>query len=138
MDAAKAVNAWAIANAKHNRSPAERLRFLAEDAPKFINREIRRGRRYDGIILDPPSFGRGTAGEVWKIERDFYPLLCQCQELLSEHPLFLLITAHSPGITPMSLQSLMPMSDGTWQRGEMLLQSPHAALPAGVYLRWTP
>ena len=51
---------------------------------------------------------------------------------------FLLITAHSPGITPMSLQSLMPMSDGTWQRGEMLLQSPHAALPAGVYLRWTP
>jgi len=138
VDAAKAVNAWAIANAKHNHSPAERLRFLAEDAPKFINREIRRGRRYDGIILDPPSFGRGTAGEVWKIERDFYPLLCLCQELLSEHPLFLLITAHSPGITPMSLQSLMPMTDGTWQRGEMLLQSPHAALPAGVYLRWTP
>jgi 23S rRNA (cytosine1962-C5)-methyltransferase len=138
VDAAKAVNAWGIVNAKANQLPEGNIRFLCEDALKFVNRELRKGRRYDGIILDPPSFGRGASGEVWKIERDFYPLLVKCAELLSDTPCFLLVTAHSPGISPVTLENLIPPKHGIVESGEMLIQSPRAILPAGVYARWTP
>jgi len=138
VDAAKAVNAWAIGNAEANAQADGSVRCLAEDALKFAAREIRRKKKYDAIIVDPPSFGRGAAGEVWKIERDFHTLLLLCAQILSETPLFMLVTAHSPGVTPVSLENLMPVKTGTVESGEMLLMSPDRALPSGVFARWTP
>jgi len=138
VDAAKSVNGWAISNAKQSGIPKEGLRFLADDALKFVNREDRRGNSYDGIILDPPTFGRGTKGEVWKIERDLFKLLDASERLLSENPQFVLLTCHSPGITPSVLSSMLESLGKNTTSGEMLLRGSGPPLPAGAFARWTP
>lgn len=140
VDGARAVNAWAALNAERSGIPEGRVRFLADDALKFVRRETRRGRRYHAIVLDPPTFGRGAKGEVWKIERDLHPLLLACREILAAEPLGVLLTAHSPGVTPAVLQALLAPFGERIERGEMLLHGSPATLPlpAGAYARWTP
>jgi 23S rRNA (cytosine1962-C5)-methyltransferase len=138
VDSAKAVNGWAKQNAERSGVEGDAVRYLADDAIKLVKREIRRGKRYDGVVIDPPSFGRGPKGEVWKLERGLAPLIASCQELLSESPLFLLLTAHSPGVTPAVLRAMLAPLGGEVESGEMLLEGGGPALPAGAFARWTP
>ena len=76
------------------------VHWIVDDCGKFIQREIRRGRKYDGIVMDPPSYGRGPSGEIWKMERDFYPFLLTVREILSDRPLFVLINSYTTGLAP--------------------------------------
>jgi len=98
VDAARGMVNWAKENAELNGLSEKPIRWIVDDVMKFLKREIRRGRKYDGILLDPPSFGRGARGEVFKIQKDIEMLLGLCQELLSEKPLFLVCSNHSVGI----------------------------------------
>ena len=107
---------------------------------KFLRRELKRDSRYEGIILDPPTFGRGAKGEIFKIEEEIVPLLELCRDLLSEKPLFLIFSCHTPGLTPIGLSHLMEqtMRGGRVDSGEMILHSPGAfSIPSGSYARWT-
>lgn len=106
VDASKTSVSWARENA--NLYPDQlKIRWIVEDVKKFVSREVRRKSKYHGIVLDPPSFGRGTKGEVWKIEEDLVPLLQQLQELQDEHFSFMQLSAHSPGFTPLALHNLL-------------------------------
>ncbi len=137
VDAARSVNSWAVVNADLSKAPKNAIRYIADDALKFTKRERRRGRQYHGIIIDPPTFGRGPKGEVWKIERDLYPLIENCYSLISSDSLFVLLTSHSPGVTPQVLKSMLSLFGGKIEAGEMLLKGEGPLLPAGAYARWT-
>ncbi|RME51510.1 MAG: hypothetical protein D6790_19875 [Caldilineae bacterium] len=141
VDAAKGVVDWARDNAKLSHLDERPIRWIVDDALKFVQREIRRGNRYQGIILDPPSFGRGPKGQVFKIEKDLPPLLDACRELLAEDALFLLLSCHTPGFTPITLHNLVmetvPDRGGAVEYGEMTVQDQTGrALPSGAYARW--
>ena len=139
VDSAKSVNAWAEINARASGVSSGSIRYLSDDVLKFVKRENRREHRYHGIIIDPPTFGRGPKGETWKIERDLQSLIDVCSALLEAHPLFVVVTAHSPGVTPSVLRALLRPLGGSIQSGEMLLKgSSGPSLPAGAYIRWTP
>jgi 23S rRNA (cytosine1962-C5)-methyltransferase len=107
VDAAKNIVAWARRNAELSGLADAPIRWIAEDATTFVRREVRRGNRYDGLILDPPSYGHGPKGEVWKVERHLAPLLTSCRDLLSDRRAFLLLTCHSPGFGPAELEALL-------------------------------
>jgi 23S rRNA (cytosine1962-C5)-methyltransferase len=133
--------AWAKENAALNQLTQAPIRWIVDDVFKFLKREVKRGVRYDGIILDPPSFGRGSKGEVFKIESDLHELLRLCVALLAERPVLLLFTTHTPGITPLVMEHLlkqyMGARLGTIDSGEMSLPSSnHFALPCGSFARW--
>lgn len=141
VDASKPMVAWARENAALNGLSSAPIRWIVDDVFKFLMREIKRGVRYDGIILDPPSFGRGSKGEVFKIERDIHELLHLCSQLLSSHPLFLIFTTHTPGMTPIVMghllsQKLHPLG-GRIVTGEMILPSTSGLMiPCGSYAQW--
>lgn len=139
--------AWARENAELNALEKKPIRWIIEDVIKFLQRELRRGVRYDGIILDPPSFGRGRQGEVFKIERDLQEILQLCQKLLSDEPLFVIFTSHTPGFTPLVMQHLLQQTlmgmKGTIEAGEMSLpiESPDTnstilSVPSGTFARF--
>ncbi len=141
LDASKGVVDWARENAALSRLSDRPVRWIVDDVMKFIEKEIRRGKTYDAIILDPPSFGRGAKGEVWKIENDLTKLLADCQKLLSDKPLFILLSCHSPGFTPLVLQNLlaemMKGKKGLLSCGEMVIpEETGRLLPSGAYARW--
>ena len=97
LDASKGINEWAKENMKLSHLEKNTIRFIVDDALKFINREIRRGRKYDGIIMDPPSYGRGPDNELFKFEEKINPLISGCLQLLSEDPLFFIINTYTTG-----------------------------------------
>ncbi len=140
LDAAAGMVDWARDNARLNNLEQAPIRWMVDDAHKFMAREVRRRRRYDAIILDPPSFGRGARGEVYKIERDLPRTLDLCCELLSAEPLFILLSAHTPGITPLVLEHLLAerLPGGRLESGEMLLRGAEAVrpIPSGCMARW--
>lgn len=141
LDASKGIVNWARDNAALSGMQNAPIRWIVDDVNKFLSREVKRGVRYDAIILDPPSFGRGTKGEVFKIEDHLPLILKDCQALLSDHPLFILFSCHSPGFSPIVMHHLMTqlMSKypGKIDSGEMLLEGDKALpLPSGVYGRW--
>ncbi len=141
LDASKGMVAWARENAAINELTKAPIRWIIDDAPKFLMREMKRGVFYDGIILDPPSFGRGSKGEVFKIERDIHELLELCRKLLSDYPLFLIFTTHTPGMTPIVMEHLMKQKmqglKGEIETGEMILPSDTGTpIPCGSYARW--
>lgn len=142
LDASKGMVQWARANAALNGLENHPIRWIVDDAHKFLNREIRRGRRYDGIILDPPTYGRGGNGETYKIERDLTETLRLCRALLSDSPLFLLLSAHTPGHTPIVLGNVLTQAlrglGGAVTSGEMVLAGAPDVfpLPSGAYARW--
>ena len=86
------------------------IRYIVDDCMKFVAREIRRGNKYDGIIMDPPSYGRGPAGEMWKIERDLYGFVMSCAALLCEKPLFFLINSYTTGLQPAVLKNILTLA----------------------------
>lgn len=118
------------------------IRWIVEDALKFCRREVKRGNRYDAVILDPPTYGHGPQGEPWKIGEHLLPLLQVCGELTAENREFVLVTCHSPGIGPAELSAYL--SEGIFghcgqppKAGEMYLEtSDHRRLPGGVFARW--
>jgi 23S rRNA (cytosine1962-C5)-methyltransferase len=141
VDAAKGVVDWARKNAELGALQERPIRWLVDDALKFVKREERRGNTYQGIILDPPSFGRGPQGEVFKIEDDLMPLLDSCQAILARDALFVLYSCHTPGFTPIvlenQLESLVNSRGGKTESGEMTIaESSGRLLPSGTYVRW--
>lgn len=137
VDASKTAVAWARENAALNRLEKAPIRWIVDDVVKFLRREIRRGKRYNGIILDPPTFGRGNKGEVFKIENGLPEILALCFELLTEKPLFIILSSHTPGYTPLVLHHLLLQAAerGTIEAGEMAIPGP-LDLPSGTYARW--
>ncbi len=142
LDASKGMVTWARENAHLNQLEQAPIRWIVDDVGKFLAREKKRGHRYDGIILDPPSFGRGNQGELFKIEEDIEKLLRECRELLSDQPLFILFSCHTPGFTPIAMSYLihqmMTGCPGKIDQGEMTLtgQPTVFELPSGTYCRW--
>lgn len=146
VDAAKGVVDWARKNAELSGLADRPVRWIVDDAMKFIKREERRGNTYQGIILDPPSFGRGPQGEVFKIEDHLVPLLQACKELLAKDALFVLYSCHTPGFTPLTLQNQLEIvtdrRGGTIEAGEMAIaeeargKQSGRLLPSGVLARW--
>lgn len=141
VDAAKGVVDWARKNAQLCNLDERPIRWLVDDALKFVKREERRGNLYQGLILDPPSFGRGPQGEVFKIENDLLPLLDACKALLDKDALFVLYSCHTPGFTPLVMENqLAPFVHGRKGRiesGEMIIpEIGGRPLPSGTYARW--
>lgn len=142
LDASKGMVAWARENAALNELQGSPIRWIVDDVTKFLIREKKRGRRYDAIVLDPPSFGRGAQGEVFKIEEEINPLLEMCRDLLSEDPLFILFSCHTPGFTPIVMHHLLSQAmkgrSGKIDSGEMTLTgAAHVLpLPSGSFARW--
>lgn len=144
LDASKGMVAWARENAALNLLQDAPIRWITDDVLKFLARELRRMNRYDAIILDPPSFGRGSQGEVFKIDAHLPLILKQCRALLTEKPLFVLLSCHTPGWTPIVLNHLLSQAmqeiRGTIEMGEMTLtgQPRVFPLPSGTFARWLP
>lgn len=141
VDAAKGVVDWARKNTQQSKLEERPIRWLVDDALKYVEREVRREHTYHGIILDPPSFGRGPKGEVFKIENDLVPLLEACRTLLAPDALFLLYSCHTPGFTPLTMENqlldVIVQRDGSLESGEMMLTAQGGrALPSGTYARW--
>ena len=140
VDASRGMVQWARENAKLNALEAHPIRWIVDDVNKFLQREIRRGRRYDGILLDPPSFGRGKGGELYKIEHAMLETLHLVKGVLSERPSFVYLTSHTPGFTPIVLENLLRqlLPSGGIEHGEMLLtgESGTYPVPSGTWARW--
>ena len=107
VDAAKGMVAWAKENAVDSGLAEAPIRWLVDDCMKFVEREIRRGNTYDAIIMDPPSYGRGPKGEIWKIEEAVYPLIKACSQILSDNPLFFLVSSYTTGLQPAVLTYML-------------------------------
>ena len=107
VDASKGMVAWAKENAASSGLSDKPIRWLVDDCVKFVEREIRKGNHYDAIIMDPPSYGRGPKGEIWKIEESVYPLIQLCQQILTDNPLFFLINSYTTGLQPAVLSYMM-------------------------------
>lgn len=124
IDSSKGMVHWARENARLNNLETAPIRWIIDDAIRFMKREKRRDSLYDGIILDPPSFGRGATGEVFKIEKDILTLLAHARDLLSRRPLFMAFSTHTPGMTPMVMGHLLEQTVGRKvESGEMILPS---------------
>jgi len=141
LDSSKSMVMRARENAVLNQLDEAPIRWITEDVNKFLDREIRRGHRYDAIMLDPPSFGHGVKGEQYKIEKDLVPTLEKCKALLTEKPVFVLLTTHTQGMTAPQLESLMEdmLDSGTIACGEMELTgaSDVRSISSGVWARWS-
>ena len=137
LDAAKGMVQWARENAALNGLADHPIRWIADDAHKFMAREVRRGRRYDAIILDPPTFGHGANGETYKIERDLKTTLDLTRQLLSEHPVFVLFSSHSPGLSCRVAENILGQlfPQATLESGEMLLEGNGLSCPSGIFCR---
>ena len=143
LDASRGIIEWAKKNQSLNPGTQNRIRWICDDALKFVAREARRGNRYSGIALDPPSFGRGAQGQVWKIEDGLEKLLQDCRAILTlDGPHFILLSCHSPGFSPVSLgrclAAVFPESADRIECGEMLIPDGKAGrvLPAGIQARF--
>lgn len=145
VDASKGMVTWAKENAAVSGLLNAPIRYLVDDCTKFVEREIRRGNTYDGIIMDPPSYGRGPKGEIWKIEDNIYPLLIQTAKLLDKNALFFLINSYTTGLQPAVLTYLLNATvvrrlGGQAVSSEIGLPVKNTGwiLPCGASGRWTP
>lgn len=143
VDASKGMVSWARENARSSGLAEAPIRWLVDDCMKFVEREIRRGNHYDGIIMDPPSYGRGPKGEIWKIEDAIHPLIYLCAQLLSPEPLFFLVNSYTTGLAPAVLTYLISLElknfRGTVDSQEIGLPvtSTGLVLPCGASGRWS-
>lgn len=138
LDASKTSVAWAKENAAASNVADKPVRWIVDDVQKFVQKEVRRGSKYQGIILDPPSFGRGAKNEVWKIEEHLIPLLDDIKQLLADDLCFVQLSSHSQGYTPLALKNLLAQvcSDfkGDYVAEEMIvLDEKGKALPSGAH-----
>jgi len=142
VDASKKSVSWARENQALSGLADKPIRWIVEDALKFVQREARRGKRYDGILLDPPKFGRGPQGEVWEVYKSLPKLLGACREVLSEQPLFIILTVYAVQASAIhvgqALEAIMPGRGGKVECGELVTreQSAGRLLSQAVYARW--
>jgi len=144
VDSSKGMVSWAKENVESSGLKDKQVRYIIDDVIKFVNREIRRGNRYDAIIMDPPSYGRGTNGEVWKFEENIQELVKLCMQILSNKPIFFLINSYTTGISSMVLENVLRinMKDkkilGMFENGEIGLPMTNSKLilPCGIYSKW--
>ena len=140
VDASKGMIARAKENIKESGLEERYVRFIAEDCKKFVEREIRRGRKYDGIIMDPPSYGRGPSGELWKLEDSFYDLVKLCANLISDEPLFFIASSYATGITAQASGQILSLAipGGKVDAEELMLPVSEMGiyLPCGQTARW--
>ena len=143
VDAAKGMVAWAKENAKLSGLADAPIRWIVDDCAKFVEREIRRGKTYDAIIMDPPSYGRGPSGEVWKLEDSLYPFVKLCMQVLSDKPLFVIINSYTTGLAPSVLGYILHLlacqrfgGKVTWDELGLPCTESGMALPCGATGRW--
>ncbi len=142
VDGSKVAINWARDNAEASGLKDKPIRWILDDAAAFVKRELRRGNTYDGIIMDPPSFGHGPKKELWKIEDSFLPLLDDCKKILSPEPLFFLVNGYASGYSAVayknSLSDLLKEYGGEVGIGELTIeeQKSERLLPAGIFARW--
>ncbi|MCM3289845.1 class I SAM-dependent methyltransferase [Paenibacillus sp. MER 180] len=143
VDAAKGMVQWAKENAALSGLESHPIRFITDDVFKFVQREQRRGNKYDAIIMDPPSYGRGPGGETWKLEQSLYPFLEFCTTIMSDNPLFLQINSYTTGISPTVLSNMLSMTmkkryGGKLSSGEIGIPITKSGmvLPCGILGRW--
>ena len=143
VDAARGMVAWAKENARSSGVEDKPIRWIVDDCGKFAEREIRRGKKYDGIIMDPPSYGRGPSGEIWKLEENLWPFVEMVSQLLSDEPLFFLINSYTTGLAPSVLtyilETLVTRRYGGHTESQELglaVSSNGLSLPCGATGRW--
>ncbi|RDY26167.1 SAM-dependent methyltransferase [Romboutsia weinsteinii] len=144
VDASKGMVAWAKENVQTSGLGDRKVRFIVDDVVKFVEREVRRGNKYDAIIMDPPSYGRGPKGEVWQIEEKLYGLVDLCTKVLSDEPLFFLINSYTTGLSPIILEHILDATvakkakGGKIYGGEIGLPASRdgKVLPCGIFGRW--
>ena len=141
VDSSKGMVSWAKENVASSNLSDKKIRYIVDDVVKFVEREIRRGNKYDAIIMDPPSYGRGANGEVWDIEKDLFNLVKLCNTLLSDDPLFFLINSYTTGLSSKVLETILNMcisKKGLITSGEVGLKEKNSdvVLPCGIYGRW--
>jgi 23S rRNA (cytosine1962-C5)-methyltransferase len=140
LDASKGMVEWARENAALNNLQDAPIRWIVDDVIKFLHREVKRGNQYDAVLLDPPSFGRGKKGELYKIEESLITTLDLVDQVLGNDPGFVLLTSHTPGFSPIVLGNLLRQyhPEGIVECGEMLLSGKPGVmnLPNGNWARW--
>ncbi|MBE6154269.1 MAG: SAM-dependent methyltransferase [Firmicutes bacterium] len=141
VDSSRGMIDWAKENVKVNNLEDKPIRFLVDDVRKFVKREIRRGNKYDIIIMDPPSFGRGNKNEVWSIESDLAELIKDTSELLSDNPLLFVINSYTTGLSKTVLENLLYLNikyEGLISSDELgiPMKDSKLILPCGIYARW--
>lgn len=144
VDASKGMISWAKENMELCQLSNHKIRFIVDDCLKFVERESRRGNKYDVIIMDPPSYGRGPNGEVWKFEQNIYNLIQACMKILSEEPLFFLINSYTTGISSTVLENILKTTmlsvydNGKIDAGEVGIPivKNDLVLPCGIYGKW--
>lgn len=141
VDASKPAIAWAKENQVLNQLPEDSIRWILDDAAKFVKRELKRGVKYDGILMDPPAFGHSPTGKTWKFNEDFPKLLADCVELLSPRNSFLLVNAYATNASALSLQNVMEdilPKTGNLETGELCLKQANGRLiSTGIVARWS-
>lgn len=144
VDASKGMVAWARENAAASELADRPCRWIVDDCAKFVEREIRRGKTYDAIIMDPPSYGRGPSGEVWKLEENLYPFVELVSRVLSDDPLFFIINSYTTGLAPSVMryltETIVSKKYGGYTRSDELglpVRDTGLALPCGATCRWT-
>ena len=142
VDSSKGMTTWAKENVESSGLREKPVRFIIDDVVKFVQREIRRGNKYDAIVMDPPSYGRGKNGEVWQFENNIADLVELCMQVLSDDPLFFLINSYTTGISSRVLANLLELNmknhKGKITSGEIGLpmKNSNLVLPCGIYGRW--
>ena len=143
VDSSKGMVSWAKENVISSGLQERPVRYIVDDVVKFVNREIRRGHKYDAIIMDPPSYGRGAKGEVWQFENNIYDLVELCTKVLSDNPLFLLINSYTTGISSTVLKNIIDITIAKKYKGKLEcgeigipMENSELVLPCGIYSRW--
>jgi len=142
VDSSKGMTAWAKENVVSSGLEKASVRYIVDDVFKFVNREIRRGNKYDAIIMDPPSYGRGANGEVWKFEENIDELIKLCKQVLSDNPLFFLVNSYTTGISSTVIENILKMDlglkHGKYSCGEIGLPmtDSNIVLPCGIFAKW--
>ncbi len=143
VDSSKGMVSWAKENVQASSLQDRPVRYIVDDVVKFVNREIRRGNKYDAIIMDPPSYGRGANGEVWQFEDNIYDLVSLCTNVLSDKPLFFLINSYTTGISSKVLENILNLTVGKRYKGKVYsgeiglpMKESNLVLPCGIYGRF--
>ncbi len=145
VDSSRGMVDWAKENVKSSGLEDRPIRYIVDDVKKFVKREIRRGNKYDIIIMDPPSFGRGSSGEVWDINEDLFDLVRDTAELLSDNPLMFVINSYTTGLSMSVLENILNMTVETKYSGRIVkdelgikVEDENIVLPCGIFARWEP
>ena len=143
VDSSRGMVDWAKENVKASNLEETKIRYIVDDVKKFVKREMRRGNKYDIIIMDPPSFGRGSNGEVWSIENDLFELVSNCASLLSDEPLLFLINSYTTGLSMSVLENILKLTVNKVHSGVIVkdelglkVENSDIVLPCGIFARW--